>query len=295
MNRTTFLVYARRAPFGGRLMQSQIDAMNGILDEWDRRQSTGKVIDNRWLAYMLATVFHETGGTMQPVIENLNYSAARLTEVWPSRFPTIASAKPFARNPRKLANKVYGGRMGNSAPDDGWLYRGRGLPQITGKDNYDKFGLAKTPEKAAEMGTAIRILFDGMISGLFTGMKLADYFNQVDNDPVGARKIVNGTDKAKLIAGYYRNFLDALEASRVPAQLPDVKTEAAKADDVPAERSGTAVTTVGGLFGGAGLSAVLGVNNPYAFGIAALLIVIGSIAAFMFVTGRWSVNRAPAR
>ncbi len=294
MNRTTFLAYARRAPFGGRLMQSQIDGMNAILDEWDGRQSTGKVIDNRWLAYMLATVFHETGATMQPVTENLNYSAERLTKVWPSRFPTVASAEPFARNPRKLANKVYGGRMGNTAPDDGWRYRGRGLPQITGKENYTKFGLAKTPEKAAEMATAVRILFDGMIGGLFTGVKLADYFNQVDNNPVGARKIVNGADKAKLIAGYFGNFLDALEASRAPAELPDVKPEAAKADDVSAERSGTAVTTVGGLFGGAGLSAVLGVNNPYAFGIAALLVVIGSIAAFMFFTGRWSVNRAPA-
>ena len=61
MNRTTFLAYARRAPFGGRLTQSQIDGMNAILDEWDRRQSTAKVIDNRWLAHMLATVFHETG------------------------------------------------------------------------------------------------------------------------------------------------------------------------------------------------------------------------------------------
>ncbi|MGN7883621.1 chitinase [Ensifer sp. 22460] len=295
MNRTTFLAYARRAPFGHRLTQSQIDGMNAILDEWDRRQSTGKVIDNRYLAYMLATVFHETGGTMQPVTENLSYSAERLTQVWPSRFPTIASAKPFARNPRKLANKVYGGRMGNTAPDDGWLYRGRGLPQITGKANYAKFGIADTPEKAGEMATAVRILFDGMIAGTFTGKKLADYFKQVDDDPVGARAIINGTDKAKLIAGYYRNFLDALEASRTPAEQPDVKPEAAKADDVPAAKSGTAVTTVGGLFGGAGLSAVLGVNNPYAAGIAALLIVIGSIAAFMFFTGRWSVNRAPAR
>lgn len=295
MNRTTFLAYARRAPFGGRLTQSQIDGMNAILDEWDRRQSTGKVIDNRHLAYMLATVFYETGGTMQPVTENLNYSAERLTQVWPSRFPTIASAKPFARNPRKLANKVYGGRMGNTAPDDGWLYRGRGLPQITGKENYAKFGIADAPEKAGEMATAIRILFDGMIVGTFTGKKLGDYFNQVANDPVGARAIINSTDKAKLIAGYYRNFLDALEASRSPTELPDVKPEAAKADDVPAGNSGTALTTVGGLFGGAGLSAVLGVNNPYAAGIAALLIVIGSIAAFMFLTGRWSVNRTPAR
>ncbi|MBZ7927036.1 hypothetical protein LAC81_25405 [Ensifer adhaerens] len=106
MNSTMFLAYARRAPFDGRLTLSQIDGMNAILDEWDRRQSTGKVIDNRWLAYMLASVFHETGGTLQPVIENLNYSGERLTKVWPSRFPTIASAKLFARNPRTLANTV---------------------------------------------------------------------------------------------------------------------------------------------------------------------------------------------
>ncbi|MFK0273629.1 chitinase [Ensifer sp. NPDC090286] len=294
MNRETFFAYAKRAPFGVSMKQSQKDGMIAILDEWDRRQSTGKVIDNRHLAYMLATVFHETGAMMQPVTENLSYTAERIAEVWPTRLPTIASAKPFARNPRKLANKVYGGRMGNTAPDDGWLYRGRGLPQITGKENYEKFGLAKTPEKAAEMATAIRILFDGMIKGLFTGQKLTDYFNQVDNDPVGARRIIS-TDKAKLIAGYYRSFLDALEAARSPAEIADVKPAAAAADDVPAGKSGTVVTTVGGLFGGAGLSAVLGVNNPYAAGIAALLIVIGSIALFMFVTGRWSVNRAPAR
>ncbi|MBD9650148.1 chitinase [Ensifer sp. ENS09] len=231
---------------------------------------------------------------MQPVTEHLNYSAERLTEVWPTRFPTVASAKPFARNPRKLANKVYGARLGNTAPDDGWLYGGRGLPQITGKENYEKFGLAKTPEKAAEMPTAIRVLFDGMIEGLFTGQKLADYFNQVDNDPVDARRIIS-TDKAKLIAGYYRSLLDALEAARSAAEIADVKPAVAAADDVPAGKSGTVVTTVGGLFGGAGLSAVLGVNNPYAAGIAALLIVVGSVALIMFATGRRSVNRAPAR
>ena len=67
--------------------------------------------------------------------ENLSYSAERLCKVWPSRFPTLASALPYARNPRKLANKVYGLRMGNIAPDDGWTYRGRG-PQLTGRDNY---------------------------------------------------------------------------------------------------------------------------------------------------------------
>ena len=69
------------------------------------------------------------------VDENLNYSAERLHEVWPKRFPTVASAEPFARNPRALANKVYGRRMGNTGPDDGWLNRGQGALQTTGHTN----------------------------------------------------------------------------------------------------------------------------------------------------------------
>ncbi len=67
--------------------------------------------------------------------ENLSYTAERLHAVWPTRFPTVAGAEPFAHNPQALANKVYGGRMGNAGPDDGWLNRGQGLLQTTGHDN----------------------------------------------------------------------------------------------------------------------------------------------------------------
>lgn len=83
----------------------------------------------------LAQVLHESG-MLERLEESLNYSAQRLTQVWPRRFPNLDSAYPYARNPRALANKVYGGRLGNTAPDDGWRYRGRGLIQITGRDNY---------------------------------------------------------------------------------------------------------------------------------------------------------------
>jgi len=72
--------------------------------------------------------------------ENLNYSAEALCRVWPSRFISLDDAQPYNRNPEKIANKVYGGRMGNTDIGDGWKYIGRGLIQITGKLNYTLAG-----------------------------------------------------------------------------------------------------------------------------------------------------------
>ncbi len=83
----------------------------------------------------LGQVLHESC-MLERTEENLNYSAERLTRVWPRRFPTLAAAAPYARNPQALANKVYGGRLGNVEPGDGWQYRGRGLIMVTGRDNY---------------------------------------------------------------------------------------------------------------------------------------------------------------
>jgi putative chitinase len=91
--------------------------------------------------HFLAQVLHETGG-LRALVENLNYSAQRLTEVWPGRFPSLAEALPFAHNSRALANKSYGGRMGNSGANDGWRFIGRGLLQLTGRDNYQRVGAA---------------------------------------------------------------------------------------------------------------------------------------------------------
>ena len=88
------------------------------------------------IAIFMGQVSLECGGGVE-VVENLNYSARRLTQVWPHRFPSLASAVPFANNPQALANKVYNGRMGNRAgSDDGWTYRGRGGSQTTGHDGY---------------------------------------------------------------------------------------------------------------------------------------------------------------
>lgn len=89
-------------------------------------------------AHVMAQISHECGAG-HDVVENLNYTAGRMMQVWPSRFPTMASAQPYAGNPRALANKVYNGRMGNAAgSDDGWNFRGRGASQTTGRDGYER-------------------------------------------------------------------------------------------------------------------------------------------------------------
>ena len=89
------------------------------------------------MAAFIGQCSHESGN-FKVLQENLNYSAEGLCRVWPSRFPTLESAMPYARNPDKIADKVYGGRMGNGTEEtgEGSLYKGRGLIQLTGKDNY---------------------------------------------------------------------------------------------------------------------------------------------------------------
>jgi putative chitinase len=94
------------------------------------------------VAHVMAQISHECGAG-HDAVENLNYSAGRMMQVWPSRFPTMASAAPYAANPRALANKVYNGRMGNaSGSDDGWNFRGRGAAQTTGREGYARLAKA---------------------------------------------------------------------------------------------------------------------------------------------------------
>ena len=106
----------------------------------------------------------ETGG-YKSLVENLRYSAAGLTATWPARFPDLPSTDGFVNNPQALANKVYGGRLGNgpASSGDGWKYRGRGLIQLTGKDNYKAraqetgLPLITDPDMAAEAEPAVRL------------------------------------------------------------------------------------------------------------------------------------------
>ena len=90
-------------------------------------------------ACFIGQTMHESGG-YKHLVENLNYSAKALMNTWPSRFPDMDTAEQYARQPEKIANKVYSGRMGNTEDGDGAKYIGRGLIQLTGKDNYKAFG-----------------------------------------------------------------------------------------------------------------------------------------------------------
>jgi putative chitinase len=102
-----------------------------VLDRWGISASPRRV------AHFLAQVLHESQA-LTVEYENLQYSAARLSKVWPSRFRPHGPLDPaaYARDPRKLANLVYGGRMGNDKPGDGYTFRGRGMLQLTGRASY---------------------------------------------------------------------------------------------------------------------------------------------------------------
>lgn len=159
------------------LSPSQQKGYDFIVNKW-KAQAT-PFSDIRWLAYALATAWHETAFTFEPVIE-------------------------------------YGGEAYLKSKDY-YPYYGRGYVQLTWKSNYEKYGIAQTPERALDPDFAAHILIDGMIRGVFTGKKLGDYFNETKNDPIQARRIVNGTrpgetlpDRAEQIAGYYQKFLNGL-------------------------------------------------------------------------------------
>jgi len=125
---------------------------------------------NLLIAHIMAQCSLECGAGTE-VVENLNYSAPRMMQVWPSRFPTLESAIPYAHNPRLLANKVYNGRMGNALnSNDGFDYRGRGATQTTGYNGYRLLSaptqlnlladpdIVNTPSKFLECGVADFIL-----------------------------------------------------------------------------------------------------------------------------------------
>lgn len=151
-----------------------------------------------WTAYGLATAYHETAHTMQPVVEQ--GGAAYFTRMY----------DPAGLRPAVAA------RLGNTEAGDGCRFCGRGYVQLTGRANYARAGLLDEPERALEPALAAEILERGMRGGWFSGRRLADVLplggRATRAQFVAARRIVNGQDRASLIADYALRFQDALLA-----------------------------------------------------------------------------------
>lgn len=202
MDRAKFYGAIRRYPFPNRLMQSQVDGMEIMLDAWDQREED----DSRWLAYILATTFHETAYTMQPIAEY---------------------------------GKGKGRKYGKADPETGQTYYGRGFVQITWKDNYSRFGdlldidMVNDPDQALDVETASRIIFEGMTRGMFTGRGLKHYFKPgtLEGDWFNARKIINRLDKAERIARYGRAFWRAILIAEGKLEDVEVSTRTTGLED----------------------------------------------------------------
>jgi predicted chitinase len=179
-----------RTYFGKISKQQTIDVLSSILEA-----NTAKYnLPLEQLAYLLATAYHETGHDFVPKRE-LGGSAYFIKKYW--------------------TNQRVAKWLGNDDASEAVKYCGRGLVQITGETNYERFGIASNPEMALETGTAIRIIFEGMIKGIFTGKKLSDYNKSIGYDFVNARRIINGVDRAADIAKYANYFLSILKKSTV--------------------------------------------------------------------------------
>jgi hypothetical protein len=190
MDHTAFYAYLRKKSsgvFGTRLSQPQVDGINGLLAAFDK-VGDGKADS---LAYILATVYHETGGRMVPVREGFA--------------TTDAGARRAVNNlAKKRGPKSAVARYAKPAGPYGHVYYGRGHPQLTWIDNYressDDAGvdLVKNPDAMLDPEISSRVLIRGMMDGRWNG--------------TGARRTVNVQDHASTIAGYYKSFLNAINA-----------------------------------------------------------------------------------
>lgn len=257
MDKALFYAALRRRDsgvFGTSLSQKQVDGIAAILSEARLR---GTPLHD--LAYMLATTYHETAHTMQPIHERGKRSY-------------FSKYEPGTR---------IGKVLGNRLPGDGYRYRGRGLVQLTGRRNYalatEKLGIdvLTHPDRALESRIAVKIMFEGMNEGWFTGKDLDDYIDGIDEDDdedlreyANARRIINGTDRAVKIGEYALAFEAALQeagysASQKPtdAQTPSPKPDTAeqpKTRPAPTHGGKTGIVTLIGLGLAAAAGAVAG-------------------------------------
>lgn len=161
------------------------EALNDYLPEFD-------IVTDKRIAAFLAQSTHESQDFTR-LTENLNYRAESLRRVFPKYFPSITLANQYAFNPQKIANRVYANRMGNGneSSGDGWRYRGRGLFQLTGKYNYQKF--SETIDMSLSDTIDFLETFQGAVLSscwFWDSRKLNVYAD--NSDITGMTKIING-------------------------------------------------------------------------------------------------------
>lgn len=183
-----------RKEFGRIRRQQTVDTMNAIINRAVLEQTPVP-----HLAYMFATALHEARDSkyiydFYPIVERGSYSY--ITRLY-------------------WFNKRVRGWLGNDTEAEAWKYRGRGLVQLTGETNYEAFSIEDNPDRALEPDMAVHIMFTGMNKGIFTGKKLSDYLNKDRKDYYNARRIINGTDKASVIAVYAEMFERVIRKSLV--------------------------------------------------------------------------------
>jgi putative chitinase len=163
---------------------------------------------------------HESAG-FTILRENLNYSAAGLQKTWPTRFPTLEDAEPYARQPEKIANKVYAGRNGNGdeASGDGWRYRGRGCIQLTGKANYSAAGDALNVDLLADPDSVATSQYAALTAGWFWSIHDLNPLADARDDLAITKKINGGTNGLDDRIARTQKALDVLNAGSPPVGL----------------------------------------------------------------------------
>lgn len=187
----------------GKLSQGQVDGISALLKAIEGDDAIQEIPH---VAYMFATVKHETADKFQPITE---YGSKSYFNKYDPILADTATRRQRAKD------------HGNTVEGDGYTYRSRGYVQITWKNNYEKLGkaistnLVTNPDHALKPQIAYKIMSYGMRNGSFTGKKLSDYLNAKKTDYTNARKIINGLDKADLIKGYAEKFETILKYSVV--------------------------------------------------------------------------------
>lgn len=200
-NPVRFEAAVARTLFPGGMTPPQREGVFFLAERWRALGSD----DDRMLAYVLATAYHETARTMRPIRERGGAGYLR-------RAYDIAGGNPA----RARAH-------GNAMPGDGVRYAGRGYVQLTWRANYRRIGrligidLEAEPERALEPAPAAEILIRGMLGGWFTGRALPEFFTAKTANWVEARRVVNGLDRAETVAGCARMVHAALEPAVSPA------------------------------------------------------------------------------